>query len=81
MHHLHRPQASFRFPEGEETLRPPRSDLRSPGIISKVLWQFLRPHQKNRFLVLFDPSVDPTATGIRWHSNQAMLSLLQIKIF
>ena len=40
-----------------------------------VLWQFLRPHQKNRFLVLFDPSVDPTATGIRWHSNQAMLSL------
>ena len=40
-----------------------------------VLWQFLRPHQKNRFLVLFDPSLDPTATGIRWHSNQAMLSL------
>ena len=40
-----------------------------------VLWQFLRPHQRNRFLVLFDPSVDPTATGIRWHSNQAMLSL------
>ena len=40
-----------------------------------LLWQFLRPHQKNRFLVLFDPSVDPTATGIRWHSNQAMLSL------
>ena len=40
-----------------------------------VLWSILRPHQKNRFLVLFDPSVDPTATGIRWHSNQAMLSL------
>ena len=40
-----------------------------------ILWQFLRPHQKNRFLVLFDPSVDPNATGIRWHSNQAMLSL------
>ena len=29
------PQASFCSPEGEETLRPPRSDLRSPGIISK----------------------------------------------
>ena len=26
---------SFRSPKGEETLRPPRSDLRSPGIISK----------------------------------------------
>jgi len=35
LHHLRRPQASFRSPEGEETLRPPRSDLRSPGIISK----------------------------------------------
>jgi len=35
LHHLHRPQASFRSPEGEETLRPPQSDLRSPGIISK----------------------------------------------
>ena len=28
-------QASFCSPEGEETLRPPRLDLRSPGIISK----------------------------------------------
>ena len=36
LHHLHRPQASFRSPEGEETLRPPQSDLRSPGIISKL---------------------------------------------
>ena len=35
MHHLRRPQASFRSPKGEETLRPARSDLRSPGIISK----------------------------------------------
>ena len=26
---------SFRSPEGEETLRPPQSDLRSPGKISK----------------------------------------------
>ena len=35
-HHLRRPQASFRSPEGEETLRPPRSDLRSPGKISRL---------------------------------------------
>ena len=35
LHHLRRPQASFRSPEGEETLRPPGSDLRSPGKISK----------------------------------------------
>jgi len=36
LHHLRRPQASFRSSEGEETLRPPRSDLRSPGKISKL---------------------------------------------
>ena len=35
-HHLRRPQASFRPPEGEEALRPPRSDLRSPGKISRL---------------------------------------------
>ena len=31
-----RPQASSRSPEGEETLRPPWSDLRSPGKISRL---------------------------------------------
>ena len=49
-HHLHRPQASFCSPEGEEALRPPRSDLRSPGKISRLgeypcsRWEF---SQKN----------------------------------
>ena len=49
-HHLRRPQASFRSPEGEEALRPPRSDLRSPGKISRLgkyphpRWEF---SQKN----------------------------------
>ena len=35
-HHLRRPQASFRSPEGEEALRPPRSDLRRLGRISRL---------------------------------------------
>ena len=49
-HHLCRPQASFHSPEGEEALRPPRSDLRSPGRISRLVeypctrWEF---SQKN----------------------------------
>ena len=34
--HLNRPQASFHSPEGEEALRPPRSDLRSPGKVSRL---------------------------------------------
>ena len=28
--------SNIKVPEGEETLRPPRSDLRSPGIISRL---------------------------------------------
>ena len=35
-HHLRRPQAFFRSPEGEEAMRPPQSDLRSPGKISRL---------------------------------------------
>ena len=35
-HHLRRPQASFHSPEGEEALTPPRSNLRSPGKISRL---------------------------------------------
>ena len=36
-HYLRRPQASFHSPEGEEALRPPRSDLRSLGKISRLV--------------------------------------------
>ena len=35
-HRLRRPQESFRSPEGEEALRPPWSDLRSPGKVSRL---------------------------------------------
>ena len=49
-HHLRRPQASFHSPEGEEALKPPWFDLRSPGRISRLgehprtRWEF---SQKN----------------------------------
>ena len=45
------------------------------GVGFPVLWPMLAPHQKARIEVLFDPTIDPTATGIRWHTNQGMLSL------
>ena len=48
------------------------------GIIAglPVIWNYiLKPHQKTRFQVLFDPSIDPNAIDERWHSNQALLSL------
>ncbi len=41
-----------------------------------LIWNYvLKPHQKSRFMVLFDPTVDPNAIDERWHSNQALLSL------
>ena len=40
-----------------------------------ILWKLMGEHQRNRILVLFDPSIDPNATDIRWHTNQGMLSL------
>ena len=41
-----------------------------------IIWNYvLKPHQKKRFLVLFDPTLDPNAIDERWHSNQALLSL------
>ena len=35
-HHLRRPQESFHSPKGEEALRPPGSNLRSPGRIRRL---------------------------------------------
>ncbi len=32
-------------------------------------------YQKQRILMVFDPSIDPQATGIRWHTNQSLLTL------
>ena len=41
-----------------------------------LIWNYvLKDHQKTRFMVLFDPSLDPNAIDERWHSNQALLSL------
>ena len=46
------------------------------GAGSPIIWNYiLKPHQKTRFLVLFDPTLDPNAIDERWHSNQALLSL------
>ena len=36
-HHLRRPQASFRSPEGEEALRPPWSNLRSQAKLAGLV--------------------------------------------
>ena len=42
---------------------------------SPILWKMMGAHQKDRIMVLFNPSIDPLAIDERWHSNQALLSL------
>ena len=40
-----------------------------------ILWQFLGTHQKNRILILFDPTIDPQGINERFHSKMNLLSL------
>ncbi|MDD5863333.1 MAG: FtsW/RodA/SpoVE family cell cycle protein [Firmicutes bacterium] len=40
-----------------------------------VLWQFLGDYQKNRILILFDPTIDPTGINERYHSMMNLKSL------
>ena len=46
------------------------------GVGFPILWPMLGSHQRARIEVLFDPTIDPNATGIRWHTNQGMLSII-----
>ncbi len=49
--------------------------ISSIAVAFPILWPLLGTYQQNRILVLFDPSIDPGATGIRWHTNQGLLTL------
>lgn len=41
-----------------------------------VLWNnFLDDYQKERIEMLYNPAVDPEGLGVRWHTNQSLLSL------
>lgn len=39
------------------------------------LWEIMSPHQKNRIMVLFDPTVDPEGVNERYHAVRSMRSL------
>lgn len=46
------------------------------ALLSPILWtRFLDDYQKDRILVLFDPSVDPNAHGVRWQMNRSLRML------
>ena len=40
-----------------------------------ILWQFLGEYQQNRFLILFDDTIDPTGINERYHSMMNLRSL------
>jgi len=41
-----------------------------------VLWnEFMDDYQKERIQMLFDDKIDPEGLGVRWHTNQSLLSL------
>ena len=74
-HHLCRPQASFHSPKGEEALRPPRSDLRSPGRISRLgeyphfRWKFSQEsgeQERNDMGESVFPETDPISLFFRF---------------
>ena len=44
--------------------------------VGPVIWtNFMEPHQRNRILVLFDPTIDPQGTKERYHMIRSLKSL------
>ena len=44
--------------------------------VAPIAWfKLMQPHQKNRILMLFDPTIDPTGIGVRYHTKRSLLSL------
>ena len=46
------------------------------ALLSPIIWtRFLDVYQKERILVLFDPSIDPNAHRVRWQMNRSLRML------
>lgn len=46
------------------------------AVAAPYIWLYaLRPDQKNRIMVLFDPSIDPTGRDTLWQTNQSLRAL------
>lgn len=45
------------------------------GAASPIIWQFLRDYQKQRIMVVFDPTIDPDAQTIRYQMKQTLTAL------
>ena len=44
-------------------------------IAAPVLWNYMDDYQRLRIEMLYNPNIDPEGLGVRWHTNQSLLSL------
>ena len=49
--------------------------LAAVGAAAPILWTELRQDQKDRILMLFDPSIDPLGQGVRWDTNLSLQAI------
>ena len=40
-----------------------------------IVWPYLSPHQQDRLMYLVNPSIDPNAQGVGWHTSESLKSL------
>ncbi len=45
------------------------------GAAAPIIWPLLGEYQRNRILMIFDPSLDPNGLGVRYHTVRSLRSL------
>ncbi|MBR5021694.1 MAG: FtsW/RodA/SpoVE family cell cycle protein [Oscillospiraceae bacterium] len=45
------------------------------ALVFPIVWANLDDYQRLRIEVLFNPALDPSGTGVRWHSNMSLKTL------
>ena len=49
--------------------------LAAVGVAAPIIWPLLRGDQKDRILMLFDPSIDPDGIGVRWDTSRSLQAI------
>ena len=46
------------------------------AVATPIIWtRFMQEYQKNRILMIFDPTIDPQGASVRWHTLNSLASL------
>ena len=49
--------------------------LAAAGVAAPIVWPMLRDDQKDRILMLFDPTIDPEGKGVRWDTSRSLQAI------